>query len=204
MTATDAALWLIIPVGLGASAIKLLAYARFLRGGRAAEDAARAALDSAADRLRDGASADDLLEYFRRQLDQFQIQGRRRANWSFAASLIAMFAGLGLVGVAVFSSVRNPEQVMPTVAGVASTALTCFIVSTFVELSRQADRSLDPLFKEAARSLRFLMVRHLVDSLEDSPLREPAVEALVQQFLDEIREDDQETGGRGAGRTVVH
>jgi hypothetical protein len=59
------------------------------------------------------------------------------------------------------------------------------------------------LFKEAARSLRFLMVRHLVASLEDSPLREQAVEALVQQFLDDIR-DDQETGGRGAGRTVVH
>jgi hypothetical protein len=189
MTATDAGLWLTILLALGISAIALRAYGGFLRKERAAEEAARAAVDSAVDYLRKDVSFANLLDFFRRQIDQFHIQGRRRANWSFAASLIAMFGGLALIGVAIFYAVRTPDHLAPSAAAVSSAALMSFIVKTFVETSRQADRSLDPLFRESSRTLRFLMAPHLVASLKDSALTEQAVEALVEQFLKEIRID---------------
>jgi hypothetical protein len=184
MTTNDLVVYVLVALALTATFIVAVGYVRDLRK----EDAAKIAADEALDQLRVVASVANLIDFNRKEIEQFSLQARGRARWAFSASLAAMFVGLLFFGVGVYYTIGSPEQdtvgkVLATVLSALGGTLLSYISGTFMETYKQTAQQLDLYFHQSVATSHLLRAERLIHGLRDRDEQESVVKRMIEEAL---------------------
>jgi hypothetical protein len=161
----------------------LLLYGRSLKE---EEATAKKAVDQAIDQVREDMSFGNLFNLNRKVIDQYHIESRGRARWSFIASLGAMIIGLAIVSYAVYNTITATDtidKVLATVVAAIGGTMSSYVTRTFMRAHDQALKQLDHHFRQPVVTGYFLTAERLAQALKEPEGQLRIYELIIDHTL---------------------
>jgi hypothetical protein len=154
---------------------------------RAGEVRAGVRVEEAAKQLREGMSIENLFEFNRREMEQYHLQSRNRAQLSFFASLLAMLGGLTVLALGATAALQAEDtrnKVLAAAVTAIAGGLSSYITKTFMTAHQESLRQLEFYFRQPLVTSYFLTAERIAEKfLESSGQRGKAYEALIENAL---------------------
>jgi hypothetical protein len=187
MTRSDVLLLITAGVVFGAVAVMAVLYVRDLRKEEALQEALQEASNDAIDRLEDeNVSLANFLRYERSETEKWQVQARGRARWSFAASLVAMSVGLGLLSLGVYHAIYDADPVTKVVVAALTAVgatLSSYISHTFMKTQKQIEDRLPLYYYHPATAHYLWSAALLAQEVAPDASKHDIFKPIIGEFL---------------------
>ena len=123
-----------------------------------------------------------LFNLYNKQIEQYQLQTKLRASWSFFAAMIAMVSGLAFVFWGGSVMLIGGETIKLAAGGSIATiggAVSAFIAKTFLDVHRLSVGQLNRYFQQPVINDHILMAQRLADDIGDDDARKRAYELVI-------------------------
>lgn len=158
-------------VSLGAVAASLLVALKFAGDDTEKSSAhARQALDQAVENVSSPNDLLKLMEVNRRQMEAYDVQARAQGRTSHWSSLLAMTAGLGIVGVGWWIAVTAGDTATKYAAAIVAavgTATGGYIARTFIQVNTAAQQHVRYYFEQPLVQSYLLTAERVIERLPE-------------------------------------